>query len=100
MNLNQLKIFYSAAKNSNLSVAAQALFIAQPAVTKGIQRLQEHDEIRFVDFVGIKRVLTDAGEVVYKIAEKIFELENQADESIRDFQQRKRGHIRILSSKS
>jgi DNA-binding transcriptional LysR family regulator len=100
MNLNQLKVFYYAAKNSNLSVAAQELFITQPAVTKGIQRLQEHYEIRFVDFVGKKLVLTDAGEVLYKIAEKIFELENQAEESIRDFQQRKRGHIRILSSES
>jgi len=100
MNLNQLKIFYYAAKNGSLSIAAQALFITQPAVTKGIQRLQEHYEIKFVDFVGKKLVLTDAGEVLYQIAEKIFELENQAEESIRDFQQRKRGHIRILSSES
>jgi len=100
MNLNQLKIFYYAAKNGNLSVAAQALFITQPAVTKGIQRLQEHYEIRFIDFVGKKLVLTDAGEELYKIAEKIFELENQAEENIRDFQQRRRGHIRILSSES
>ena len=100
MNLNQLKIFYLAAKHRNLSAAARELFITQPAVTKGIQRLQEHYEIRFVDFVGKKLVLTDAGEILYKIAEKIFELENQAEESIRDFQQRKRGHIRILSSES
>jgi DNA-binding transcriptional LysR family regulator len=100
MNLNQLKIFYLAAKNRNLSAAARDLFITQPAVTKGIQRLQEHYEIRFVSFVGKKLVLTDAGEVLYKIAEKIFKLENQAEESIRDFQQRKRGHIRILSSES
>ena len=39
MNLNQLKIFYMTAKKGNLSVAAQELFISQPAVTKGIQRL-------------------------------------------------------------
>ena len=42
MNLNQLKIFYFAAKNANLSIAAEKLFITQPAVTKGIQRLQEN----------------------------------------------------------
>ena len=100
MNLNQLKIFYYAAKNANLSIAAEKLFITQPAVTKGIQRLQEQYDIRFIDFVGKKLVLTDAGEVLYQIAEKIFELENQAEESIRDFQQRKQGHIRILSSES
>lgn len=100
MNLNQLKIFYYAAKNGNLSSAANELFITQPAVTKGIQRLQEHYEIKFVDFVGKKLMLTDAGEVLYQIAEKIFEMEKQAEESIRDFQQRKRGQIRVLSSES
>jgi len=89
-----------AAKNRNLSLAARKLFITQPAVTKGIQRLQEFYEMKFVDHIGKKLVLTDAGEVLYEIAEKIFELENQAEESIRDFQQRKRGHIRILSSES
>jgi DNA-binding transcriptional LysR family regulator len=100
VNLNQLKIFYFAAKNSNLSAAADELYITQPAVTKGIQRLQEYYDIKFVDFVGKKLILTDTGEILYKIAEKIFEMESQAEESIRDFQQRQRGHIRILSSES
>jgi len=100
MNLNQLKIFYLAAKKGNLSVAARELFITQPAVTKGIQRLQEFYDMKFVDHIGKKLLLTDAGEVLFEIAEKIFELESQAEESIRDFQQRKRGHIRILSSES
>jgi len=89
-----------AAKNGNLSLAARELFITQPAVTKGIQRLQEFYEMKFVDHIGKKLILTDAGEVLFEIAEKIFELENQAEESIRDFQQRKRGRIRILSSES
>jgi DNA-binding transcriptional LysR family regulator len=100
MNLRQLRIFYLAAKQGNLSAAARDLFITQPAVTKGIQRLQEFYDMKFIDHIGKKLVLTDAGEVLYDIAEKIFELESQAEESIRDFQQRKRGHIRILSSES
>ena len=100
MNLNQLKIFYLAAKKRNLSLAAEELYITQPAVTKGIQRLQEFYDMKFVDHIGKQLVLTDAGEVLYEIAEKIFELESKAEESIRDFQQRKRGRIRILSSES
>jgi LysR family transcriptional regulator, transcriptional activator of the cysJI operon len=100
MNLNQLKIFYLAAKHGSLSAAAEQLCITQPAVTKGIQRIQEFYDIKFVNYIGKKLVLSDAGEVLYEIAEKIFEMENQAEESIRDFQQRKRGHIRILSSES
>jgi DNA-binding transcriptional LysR family regulator len=100
MNLNQLKIFYLAAKRKNLSVAAEDLFITQPAVTKGIQRLQEFYDMKFVDHIGKKLILTDAGEVLYEIAEKIFELESKAEESIREFQERQRGRIRILSSES
>ena len=100
MNLNQLKIFYMAAKHGSLSAAAAALFITQPAVTKGIQRLQEYYELKLFNRFGKKMALTDAGEVLYGIAESIFEMENQAEESLRDFQQRKRGFIRILCSES
>ncbi len=100
MNLNQLKIFYLAAKHGSLSAAAEALYITQPAVTKGIQRLQEHYELKLFNRFGKKMALTDAGEVLYSIAESIFEMEHQAEESLRDFQQRKRGFIRILSSES
>jgi DNA-binding transcriptional LysR family regulator len=100
MNFNQLKIFYFAAKYGSLSAAAEALYITQPAVTKSIQRLQEHYGIKFVNRFGKKLALTDAGEVLYGIAENILQMEAQAEESIRDFQQGKRGHIRINASES
>jgi LysR family transcriptional regulator, transcriptional activator of the cysJI operon len=100
MNLNQLKIFYMAAKRGNLSRAAGDLFITQPAVTKGIQRIQAHYDIRLMDRFGKKMVLTHAGEVLYNIAEKIFELEKHAEESIREFKQGKTGRIRIQASES
>ena len=95
MNLNQLKIFYYAAKYGVLSRAAEALYITQPAVTKGIQRLQEHYNIRLFNRFGKTMALTDAGKVLYEFAEKIFQIEGQAEEIIRDLQQRKKGHIRI-----
>jgi DNA-binding transcriptional LysR family regulator len=100
MNLNQLKVLYFAAKYGNLSLAAEALCITQPAVTKAIQRLQEYYGIKFVNRFGKKLALTDSGEALYEIAEKIFEMESQAEESILDFQQQKSGHIRIHSSES
>lgn len=100
MNINLLRIFYYAAKLGSISAAAEALFVTQPAVSKGLQRLQEHYEIKFINLFGRKISLTDAGEVLYGIAEKIFEIEKQAEEIIHDFQERKRGNIRILSSES
>jgi LysR family transcriptional regulator, transcriptional activator of the cysJI operon len=100
MNLNQLKIFYLAAKHGNLSVAAGELNVTQPAVTKGIQRLQAYYDTKFVNRFGKKLILTDAGEILYELAEKIFELERHAEESIREYQQHKKGHIRIHASES
>ena len=100
MNLNQLKIFYLAAKRKNLSRAAQELNITQPAVTKGLQRFQEQYDIRLLNRFDKKMVLTDAGEALFRVAEKIFDLEIQAEESIREFKQQKRGHIRIHASES
>ena len=100
MNVNLLRIFYYAAKLGSINAAARALYVTQPAVSKGLQRLQEFYEIKFINLFGRKIVLTDAGEALYGIAEKIFEMEKQADEIIQDFRGRKRGNIRILSSES
>lgn len=100
MNINLLRIFYYAVKCGNVSSAANALFVTQPAVSKGLQRLQEQYGIKLLHFVSRKISLTDAGEVLYGIAEKIFDMEKQAEEIVHEFQERKRGNIRILSSES
>ena len=100
MNLGQLKIFYLAGKMGSLSKAAEELNITQPAVTKGIQRIQEHYEIKLFNRFGKKLVLTDVGKALYIIAEKIFDLEVHAEDTIREFLQQKQGHIRIDASES
>jgi len=100
MNLNQLKLFYLSIKHRSLSAAAAELNITQPAVTKGIQRLQEYYEIRFVERVGKKLTLTKAGQALYDIAESIFSLEKVAEERIRSFQAEQGQQIIIHTSES
>ena len=100
MNFNQLKAFYYSVKCGSLSAAAEALYITQPAVTKQIQQLHATYGIKLLNRFGKKMVLTDAGEVLYDFASKIFEAEIQAEEILRDFQQRKSGRIRIHASES
>jgi len=100
MNLYQLKVFYFASKYESLSKAADKLCITQPAITKQIQQLHNYYGIKFLNRFGKRMVLTDAGRALYSTAEKIFDMENQAEESIRDFQQLKSGHIKIFSSES
>ena len=100
MNLNQLKLFYLAIKRQSLSNAATELNITQPAVTKGIQRMQEYYEIKFVERRGKKLALTKAGAALYEIAENIFSMEQLAEESIRGFQIEEGGQLRIHASES
>ena len=100
MNLYQLKAFYYTGKFGSVSRAAKELYITQPAATKHIQKLQKFYNIRFLNKVGKRMILTDAGRALAGIAEKIFEMESQAEEIIRDFQQLKSGHIYILASES
>jgi DNA-binding transcriptional LysR family regulator len=100
VNLNQLKLFYLAIKCQSVSNAAAKLNITQPAVTKGIQRLQEYYEIKFVERQGKKLVLTKAGTALYEIADKIFSMETLAEESIRSFQVQEGSQLRIHASES
>jgi len=100
MNLNQLKLFYLAIKRKTLSNAAAELNITQPAVTKGIQRLQEYYEIKFVERPGKKLELTKAGTALYEIADKIFTLEKLAEETIKSYRTEEGGLLRIHASES
>jgi len=100
MNLNQLKLFYFAVKQKSLTRAAAELNITQPAVTKGIQRLQEHYEVPLVHNLGKNMRLTQAGNNLFKIAKKIFELEKLADDCMTDFQKEHLKHLRISATES
>lgn len=100
MNFNQLKAFYYAVKLGSFGAAAQALYITQPAVTKQIQQLQTTYGVKLLNRFGKKMVPTDAGEVLFDYADKIFQIENQIEESLRDFQQRQSGRLRIHAGES
>jgi DNA-binding transcriptional LysR family regulator len=100
MNLKQLKIFYLIIRRGSLTAAAAELNITQPAVTKAIQRLQEHYDVRLVERSGKKWVLTAPGKVLYQIADRIFKLETQAENCIRGYQEQGDRHLRIHTSET
>ena len=100
MNINQLKLFYLAVKHKSLSHAAEELNITQPAVTKGIQRLQEYYEVPLVHNLGKNMELTLAGDNLFQIAKKIFDLEKLADDCMVDFQSENLKHLKINASES
>ena len=100
MNLNQLKLFYLTAKHKSPSAAAENLSISQPAVTTGIQRLEEHYNVKFFRRQGRSLNLTEAGEALYNLADKIFEIELLAEDCIHSFQKKKAQRIQINASET
>ncbi len=94
-NLNQLKVFYLAAKYRNFTTAAQLLNVTQPAVSLQIKALEKFYGIRLFDKVGRQLILTDAGEILFEYAEKIFGLTSQMVQTLNDLKHVKYGTLRI-----
>jgi DNA-binding transcriptional LysR family regulator len=100
LNLNQLRTFYQVAKSLNFSVAAENLFVSQPAVTKQIKRFEAFCNLELFRKKRGKIYLTDEGKKVFVYASRIFELERQLEETISGLQNLKRGSLRIGTTKT
>jgi DNA-binding transcriptional LysR family regulator len=64
MNLNQVQVFCTVAKHLSYSMAAEELFITQPAVSQQVKALERQLNVKLFERVGHKLFLTEAGEMV------------------------------------
>jgi DNA-binding transcriptional LysR family regulator len=64
MNLNQVQVFCTVAKHLSYSMAAEELFITQPAVSQQVKALERQLNVKLFERVGNKLFLTEAGEMV------------------------------------
>ncbi|OPX41591.1 MAG: LysR family transcriptional regulator, partial [Desulfobacteraceae bacterium 4484_190.3] len=100
INLNQLRDFYQVAKNLNFSVAANKLYVSQPAVSAQIKLFEDYCNLKLLKKKGRKIYLTDEGEVLYNYAQKIFEYEREIENAIEDMRKLKRGILRLGTTKT
>lgn len=98
MNFNQLRIFYSVAKNKSVTLAAKELYLTQPAVSIQIHLLEEDYRVKFFNRSGKGIKLTEEGELLLSYAEKIFNLSDEVDEALRQIRSLERGKLKIGSS--
>ena len=70
INFNQLRIFYQTAKYQSCTVAAQKLFITQPAVTAQIKAFEDSCNLRLFKKKGRKIYLADEGKTLFEYAKK------------------------------
>ena len=100
LNLNQLRVFYHAAKNLNYTAAAAELFITQPAVTAQMKAFEEFCKLKLFRKRGRNLFLTDEGLALYGYAEKIFNYEKEIESAIEDMHELKRGVLSLGTTKA
>ncbi len=100
VNFNQFRIFYYAAKHLNFTRAAEAMFISQPAVTVQVKAFEAACGIRLFKKGGRRLWLTDEGRVLYELAQKVFALEKEIENTVADLRHLKRGVLRIGTTKA
>lgn len=104
INLHLLRIFYAVTENQSFSRAADALFISQPAVSKGVRELEHQLGLPLIDRVrratqtekGVR--LTDNGQALREHARGIFALERAAMEDLEARKNLKRGRLVVGAS--
>jgi DNA-binding transcriptional LysR family regulator len=100
MNFNHLKVFYESAKELNFSRAAERLLISQPAVSTQIKQLEKTLQVKLFNKIGNKVFLSGAGKLLLEYAQKIFELENEAENAINEIKEVKKGTLHIGTTKT
>jgi DNA-binding transcriptional LysR family regulator len=100
INLNHLRIFYYAAREKNLTKAAEALFVTQPAVTMQIKTLEQYLETALFRKRGKFLELTEEGIVLYKYAEKIFSVVDEMEHAFKGFASLTQGSLIIGTTRS
>ena len=104
MNLHLLRIFHRVAEVGSFSLAAQAMHISQPAVSRAVRELeiqlglpllergQSGSKVRH----GVQ--LTVSGQLIYRHAQGIFTLEQRAEQEIAQIVGLQRGSLAIGAS--
>ncbi|MGH7429149.1 MAG: selenium metabolism-associated LysR family transcriptional regulator [Candidatus Methylomirabilaceae bacterium] len=98
MDLQQLKGFMAVAKHNSFSRASEELYRTQPAISKQIRALEESLETKLFHRLGRRIQLTDAGEILYRHAHRIFQVLEEARETISELKGLQTGHLRISAA--
>ncbi len=98
INLEYYKMFYYVAKLKSITLAAEELFISQPAVSQGIKQLEGSigGNLFFRTSKGVS--LTPEGEVLYKYVSRGYEYIALGESKFKELFTLETGEIRIGAS--
>ncbi|MCM3568048.1 selenium metabolism-associated LysR family transcriptional regulator [Neobacillus mesonae] len=82
MNFEHLKVFHTVAREKSFSKTAKILHMSQPAISLQIRQLEESLNTKLFKRTTRKVDLTQAGEILFQSAEKIFYIVHQTEKDI------------------
>lgn len=98
MNLAHLQAFVGVARHGSFSLAADALHLTQPAVSKRIASLEQAFDARLFDRLGRRTSLTEAGRLLLPRADDILAAVADARRRVADLTGTVRGPVGIATS--
>jgi DNA-binding transcriptional LysR family regulator len=98
MELSQLEVFLTVARERRFSRAAEKLYRTQSAVSQTIHKLEQELGEALFDRSSRDGVLTDAGKVLYEYAEKLVNLRAEAAESLSELRELQKGKLVIAAN--
>jgi len=98
MNLAQLEVFLTVAREKRFSRAAEKLYRTQSAVSQSIRKLEEELGEPLFDRSSRDGLLTDAGRLLQEYAERLLNLRDDAHGALVELRQLHRGKLTIAAN--
>jgi DNA-binding transcriptional LysR family regulator len=98
MELSQLEVFLTVAREGRFSRAAEKLFRTQSAVSQSIRKLEDELGEPLFDRSSREGVLTDAGHTLQKYAEQLLNLRSDAHEALVELRELQKGKLAIAAN--
>ncbi len=100
MELYSLQVFLTVATEKSFSRAAEKLLRTQPAVSLGVQRLEQELGEKLIDRTGKDLILTDAGRTVLDYARRFQSLQQELDNALAELRDNSAGRLIIGANES
>src|ERR1700751_759647 len=98
MDLSQLEVFLSVARERRFSRAAEKLYRTQSAVSQTIRKLEVEIGEQLFGRSSREGVLTDAGRILQEYAEKLINLRQHAQEALVELRELQKGKLSIAAN--
>ena len=98
MNLHHLSVFFAIAETGSLTASARRLHISQPALSRELRTFETRLGVTLFERHAKGMRLTQAGEVLRRYAQRLFELEAAAEAAMREIAGARLGRLSIGAS--